>query len=293
MMTAQADNHLPFSAMSAEHVRGYWRRGYAVIRGVFAPDEVAAMAAAFDRVHARGIAYPQSYRHGNVFFRQAADANLGRILRLAQWPAYFDPILDGVRTDPRMLAILEPLIGGDIKQIINQMHWKTPGAAGTEFGYHQDIRFRRPREAYRDPLHAYVQMGIAIDPHHRWNGCMTLYPGSHTMGELALEGDGRIMDKAFKTEDLVQVGLDPGEVIDLELEPGDVALWNLFTVHGSRTNRSAVDRRFYLNGYVRATDCDRGAWAFRAGQPRPLGEPVPIHYDRLHERPEPHFVPIG
>ena len=34
-----------------------------------------------------------------------------------------------MRRDPRWLAILAPLIGSDIKQIINQLHWKPPGAA--------------------------------------------------------------------------------------------------------------------------------------------------------------------
>ena len=75
-----------------------------------------------------------------------------------------------------------------------------------------------------------------------------------------------------------------------QLEPGDVALWNLFTVHGSGPNSSDLDRRFYLNGYVRAEDCDRGEWAFRDGEPCSLGEPVLVHYEELHSRPEPHFL---
>src|SRR3546814_9544925 len=41
--------------------------------------------------------------------------------------------------DPRLLEILAPLLGGDLKQIINQLHWKPPGARA-EFGFHQDSR---------------------------------------------------------------------------------------------------------------------------------------------------------
>ena len=290
MIRASAQSFDVPKTMTVEHVRDYWRHGYAIVRGVFTP---ADMAAAFDRTHAEGTAYPRSYRNGNTFFRQANDANLGRVLRMVQWPSYVDSALDRVRTDPRLLAIVAPLIGQDVKQIINQMHWKTPGAAATEFGYHQDIRFRRPREAYRDPLHSYVQTGIAIDPHGRWNGCLTVYPGSHRLGELALGGDGRIMEQSTSAADLKNAGLDPGVVVDVELQPGDVALWNLFTVHGSRTNRSAIDRRFYLNGYVRAPDCDRSAWTFRGGNPCPLGDPVLIHYEDLLRNPEPHFVEVG
>lgn len=45
----------------------------------------------------------------------------GRYVRGLQWPSYEDPALDAVRSDPRLFQILEPLLGRDIKQIINQM----------------------------------------------------------------------------------------------------------------------------------------------------------------------------
>ncbi len=278
--------------MDRAYLDHYREQGYAVLKGVLAPVEVAELADAFDRVYARGLRHRTSFRHQNVLFRIAADAGRGRIVRMVQWPAYFEPVLARYRTDPRVLAILEPLLGRDLKQIINQMHWKPPGAAGGEFGYHQDIRFRRPRTAYRDPANSYVQTGIAIDPHRRGNGAMTVLPGSHKLGELGFEGAARVMDRALSDEDLRTLGLDPAAKIDLVLEPGDLALWHLNLIHGSGPNRSAGDRRFYLNGYVIAANCDRGEWAFRAGQPCPLGEPVLVHYEDLHRRPEPHYLDL-
>jgi ectoine hydroxylase-related dioxygenase (phytanoyl-CoA dioxygenase family) len=276
--------------MKSAFVQDYRQQGFAVVRGVFTGSEVVELADAFDRVQERGLAYPASYRDGNVLFRQARDVRLGRLLRLVQWPSYFEATLDRFRKDPRMLAILAPLIGEDVKQIINQMHWKTPGAASTEFGFHQDIRFRRPREAYRNTLWSYVQTGIAIDRHGQTNGGMTFLPGSHRLGELELARDGVVMDIPARDGDLARIGLDPAGLVSLNLEPGDVALWNLYTVHGSHTNRSVMDRRFYVNGYVRADDCDRGAWTFRDGAPVDLGAPVLIHYDDLYRRPGPHYV---
>ena len=248
------------------------------------------MAAAFERMHARALAYRRSFRHQNLLFRLAEDPNLGRVVRMVQWPSYVEPVLARYRTDPRVLAILEPLLGRDLKQIINQLHWKTPGAASGEFGYHQDIRFRRPREAYREPATSYVQTGIAIDPHRPDNGAMTILPGSHRLGELALTAAGRVMDRTLSDEDLTALGIDPASKLHLVLEPGDVALWHLDLIHGSGPNRSTGDRRFYLNGYVIADRCDRGEWAFRNGEPCALGEPVLVHYDALHTRPEPHYV---
>jgi ectoine hydroxylase-related dioxygenase (phytanoyl-CoA dioxygenase family) len=276
-------------ATAPAHVNSFHERGYAIVRSVFMPAEVDALSEAFDRIRAEGLKHPHSFRHGNVFFRLATDPALGRILRYMQWPAYIDPVLDRFRTDPRMLAVVAPLIGVNLKQIINQMHWKPPGAAMAEFGWHQDIRFRRPREAYRQPGESYVQTGIAVDRHRLENGGMRFLPGSHRLGELHL-GDGRVMDRALDDGDLRRVGLNAAAAVTLDLDPGDVALWHLFTLHGSGRNHSASDRRLYINGYVDAAMCDRGEWTFRDGRPVPLGEPVLVHWEDLHVRPEPHYV---
>jgi ectoine hydroxylase-related dioxygenase (phytanoyl-CoA dioxygenase family) len=267
----------------------YRTDGYAVWRGVFSAAEVAEMAAAFDRHWARGLELGRSFRHGNLHYRMGNDSHLGRTLRMVQWPSYEDEGLARYRTDRRVFALIEKLLGGDVKQIINQLHWKPVGASA-EFVFHQDVRFRRPREAYRNLLESYVQTGIAIDRHDRASGAMTIYPGSHRLGELDLNISGSVMDGAMAEESLRRAGLDPAKLVDLELEPGDVALWNAFTIHGSGPNSSDHDRRFYLNSYIRAADCDRGEWAFRGGAPCTLGAPVLVHYEELLTRPEPHFT---
>ncbi|MEM7025024.1 MAG: phytanoyl-CoA dioxygenase family protein [Pseudomonadota bacterium] len=275
--------------MSGDYLEHYREHGYAVVKGVFDRREIAEIAEAFDRTYARGLGYGASFRHQNTLFRLGEDPNLGRIVRMVQWPSYVDAVLARYRNDPRMLEILAPLLGNDLKQIINQMHWKPPGACAVEWGYHQDIRFRRPREAYRSPAASYIQTGIAIDPHSARNGAMTVLPGSHRLGELSSVA-GRVMDRSLSDGDLVDLGLNPDDVIALDLDPGDVAFWHLHTIHGSGPNETKIDRRFYLNGYVVAENCDRGEWAFRNGAPCPLGEPVLVHYEQLFERPEPHYV---
>ena len=252
------------------HVAHYQLHGYAVVKGVFGPDEVHEMAHAFDRIAAQALSHRASFRDGNVLFRTVDDPALGRIVRYVQWPSYFDEVMARYRTDPRLAAILEPLIGTDVKQIINQLHWKPPGAEKVEFGYHQDIHFRRPPEAYRDPGPSYVQTAIAIDPHRADNGAVVVYPESHMLGALSFPDRGRIMDSDLSEADLVHLGLDPSKLVALVLDPGDVALWGLFTVHGSGVNRAGHDRRVYINGYVTAADCDLGTWAFRDGRPCPL-----------------------
>ena len=61
------------------------------------------------------------------------------------------------------------------------------------------------------------------------------------------------MNRSLDDDDVRHVGLDPAGARVLELQPGDVALWHLYTVHGSGPNRSATDRRLYINGYVKAS----------------------------------------
>ncbi|WP_207459054.1 phytanoyl-CoA dioxygenase family protein [Azospirillum sp. SYSU D00513] len=268
----------------------YRRDGYLILRGVFSAAEVADLAAAFDRQFQAGLTHPRSFRHGNFHVRVAEDAAIGHTVRMVQWPSYGDPVLNAFRQDGRLFRILEPLIGRDVKQIINQLHWKPSGAAGGDYAFHQDSRFRRPREAYRNLGESYLQSGIAVDPHTAESGAMRVYPGSHLLGELDLEPRGSILGSGIMEEVLERHGLDPARLVDFALEPGDVGLWHPHMIHGSAANRSGRDRRLYVNGYVAAADCDRGEWAWRDGEPVPLGEPVLVHYEELHHRPEPHYV---
>jgi hypothetical protein len=120
---------------------------------------------------------------------------------------------------------------------------------------------------------------------------MRFIPRSHLRGDLGMDCSKKALGTAMSDRALDDVGLCAKDAIDLILEPGDLALWSPYLVHGSGTNRSDHKRRFYINGYVRAVDCDRGEWAFRNGLPVPFGpQPALVHYEALHERPGPHYV---
>jgi hypothetical protein len=283
---------LSFAAYDGDHIADFHRDGFAIFRGVFSSAEVADLATAFDRQYAAGLTHPCDFRHGNLMVRVGTDPALGRIVKMVQWPSYGDPTLAAVRTDMRLFELLAPLLGSDIKQIINQLHWKPADSLISDFAFHQDARFRKPPACYRNLAESYVQTGIAIDPHSVESGALRVIPGSHRLGAVNL-GLDTVMGSGTPEDALVRAGLDPASLTDLLLEPGDVALWSPFLIHGSGRNRSSRDRRFYLNGYVRAADCDRGEWAWKDGRPCPLGAPVLVHYEELMERPEPHYVRVS
>lgn len=269
----------------------YWRDGYAVVRGFFSAAEVKGIAAAMDQLHAEGVEHGRCFRHGNLFYNVARERVGGEpLVRMVQWPSYHQPVLNCVRLDTRFARLLEPLIGRDLKQIINQIHWKAPGLLG-DFAWHQDSRSRNPPSAYRNLATAYVQTGLAIDPHTRESGCMRFIPRSHLRGDLGMDCSKKSLGTAMADDALEAVGLSEADAIDLLLDPGDLALWSPYLVHGSGENVSDHKRRLYINGYVRAEDCDRGEWAFRAGRPVPFGpKPALVHFEDLYSRSDPHYV---
>jgi hypothetical protein len=269
----------------------YWRDGYAIVRGFFDANELREISAVLDQLYAEGAAHGRCFRHGNLFYNVARETEGSEpLVRMVQWPSYHQPLLNGLRLDTRFAELLNPLIGSDLKQIINQVHWKAPGSLG-DFAWHQDSRFRNPASAYRNLGTAYVQTGLAIDPHTPESGCMRFIPRSHLAGDLGMDRSKKALGSAMEEWALEAVGLSESDAVDLLLEPGDLAVWSPFLVHGSGTNASAHKRRLYVNGYVRAADCDRGEWAFRNGRPVPLGrKPALVHFERLHERPEPHYT---
>ena len=270
----------------------YWRDGYAVIRGFFSASELQEISAGLDQLYAEGVAHGRCFRHGNLFYNVAPGGEGEPIVRMVQWPSYHQSALNRVRLDDRFARLLQPLIGRDLKQIINQVHWKAPGSLG-DFAWHQDSRSRRPADAYRNLATAYVQTGLAIDPHTPDSGCMRFIPRSHLRGDLHMDCSTKALGTAMTDQALDAVGLSADDAVDLLLEPGDLALWSPYLVHGSGQNRSNHKRRFYINGYVRAADCDRGEWAFRDGRPVPLGpRPALVHYEDLRERPGPHYANV-
>lgn len=279
------------SASLGADLANYWRDGYAVVRGFFDEAEIQKIAVSLDELYAEGVAHGRSFRHGNLFYNVAREQDGGEpLVRMVQWPSYHHPVLNRVRLDTRFAELLAPLIGDDLKQIINQVHWKAAGSLG-DFAWHQDSRSRRPATAYRDLATAYVQTGLAIDPHTPQSGCMRLIPRSHRRGDLHMDCSKHAMGTAMTKGSLEQAGLSESDAIDLLLDPGDLALWSPYLVHGSGTNRAGHRRRLYINGYVRADACDRGEWAFREGQPVAFGPtPALVHYDGLHEQPGPHYV---
>ena len=214
-----------------------------------------------------------------------------RVLRGVQWPSYSDSTLDSVRTHPRLYAIASALVGPEIKQVINQMHWKQPGSL-TQWRYHQDLRARKPDAAFRDLASSYINLGIAVERQTDETGAMRVLPRSHApRRDYGIEAvademgvDVHPPTDAELVEMLRRCGLNAVDLRTLELAPGDVGVWSPFVVHGGGINTSAdCHRAFYIQGYGTASNVDRGHLAWLGGVPQPLGEPVLVQLENFRE----------
>ena len=276
--------------MEPSYIDSFREKGYAIIRDFFREEEIQEIGEQIDKVHQEAERHHTSYRHQNLLYVIQKDANLGKVLRFCQWPSYSNTVLEKYRTDLRYYNLLKPLLGINIKQIINQIIWKTPGSDQTSYGYHQDARFRRPESAYRDLGNSFIQCALAIDPHTEENGCLVFIEKSHLLGNLKYHTDKSVFQEDISEEVLQELDVEQLKKVKVTLNPGDLAIWHPFLLHGSPPNTSLMDRRTYLNGYVKAENSDRGEWAFKDGQPQQLGEPKLVQFEQLHLRPEPFYL---
>jgi ectoine hydroxylase-related dioxygenase (phytanoyl-CoA dioxygenase family) len=286
---------MPISQTAARQAAEQYREeGYAMIRQFVDGDALLALKAETDRMYQEGMRHHATWRHGNLAFEVLPEQDFGqRYVIQAYWMAWMSEYFERFRRSDAYLTLLEPILGRDIKQVAQQIHWKPPGAGLTGYRFHQDLRFRVARDAYREIENSTVNTGLAVDPATRENGCLQVVPGSQKMGYLGLSdtGDGQIMKGLTGEEELRAVGIDPADIVWLEQDPGDMAIWGLMTVHGSLPNASQQDRAFAISSYVRAQNSDRGEWAFRDGVSIPLGaEPQLCKFEGLHENPNPHYV---
>jgi ectoine hydroxylase-related dioxygenase (phytanoyl-CoA dioxygenase family) len=266
--------------------------GYAVVRGFLSSSEITQVGAEADKMYQEGLKHHATYRDKNLLFEVLDDPKANRrVVLQAHWTAWLSPFMEQMRRSPKYNGVLAPFLGADIKQISHQIHWKPPGAKYTSYRFHQDARFREGNVKDFSHLQSTLTTGLAIDRQTVANGALRVIPRSHTLGYLGLSDDGPIMVGQTQDEELQRAGLDPSNIVTCEMEPGDLLLWTLFTVHGSAPNVSDYDRRFMINSYVRAGDSERGEWAFRGGISTPLGaEPQICKYEKLRERPGPFYI---
>ena len=134
-----------------------------------------------------------------------------------------------------ILDMVAQLIGPDIA-LWNSSLFTKPARVGTRTPWHQDGEYWPIR-----PL-ATCTVWIALDASTRENGSLRFLPGTHRSGTLASHHHNDAEGNALALE-LDAEHVDESKAVDVELQPGQVSLHDVYLMHGSEPNRSGRPRR--------------------------------------------------
>jgi ectoine hydroxylase-related dioxygenase (phytanoyl-CoA dioxygenase family) len=156
-----------------------------------------------------------------------------------------------VARNPEILDMVSQVIGPDFA-LWNSSFFAKPAGNGKRTPWHQDGEYWPIR-----PL-ATCTVWIAVDAATPENGCLRVIRGSHQERRLRRHRTVDAPDVTL-TQELEPDEYDERLAVDLELEPGQVSLHDVFLLHGSEANRSARARRGMTLRFMPTTSVfDRG-----------------------------------
>ncbi len=232
------------SPLSPQQVSAFMRDGFLIVPSVFNRADVNKLSRAVDALACIALDGPaERARFDSQFVVSENSLGVPRIERVVGVGGTI-PFLGEMGQSPKLVRMAAQLLEqSQLKQLINQVHFKFPGDE-VEFQWHQDSRHRRyGTHEWKDVngRGSFVETITAIDPMHMDNGPIMVIPGSHLAGHIDVSGDGKT---------LPQKHLRLDDAVPALLNPGDVLLLGPFTIHGSAPNQSQRSRRIFLNGFA-------------------------------------------
>lgn len=223
----------PFSIPVAdtEVGRKFAEDGYYVAKGVFSPEEVAALEADFDRIVdqlvSSGEEINATWTGPEMEKMEAKKLVVIHTHNVQQYSGIWTKAF----MQERFLKVATDILGPDVILHHSKLFQK-PSEEGAPFPMHQDWTYF---PTIKDSLIAgIIHVSKATDE----MGCLRVYPGSHKLGRV----DGTSGQN--ESDLLAQYPLE--KALPLEAEPGDVVFFHYFTLHGSMPNRSSETRKTVL-----------------------------------------------
>lgn len=226
----------PDARLSEAELAQYRELGYVIPRFHLPEGRVKEMAGALDELLARNPGVrPEKLISAHIEGGAGGNAEgvrgSRRFLELAM--------------DPDIVELVSGAIGEDIVLWGCHVFCKPP-EEGFETPWHQDGHYWPIR-----PL-ATCTVWVALEPSTRANGCLRVIPGSHRERRLH---DHLHEDRTDLTlnQRLAPQTFDEGSAVDLELQPGQMSLHDVYMIHGAQANRSAQRRTGVALRYMPAT----------------------------------------
>ena len=216
--------------LSPSDVEQYEAEGFLSPLPILSPDEVAYYRASEERLQQAiaATSTPRLSAHLHLHFQWAYD----------------------LVTDPRILDIVEPILGPNILVHSSTMFGKRPGDE-QYVSWHQDGYYINLTEP------AFVSAWVALSDSDVENGCLRVIPGSHRQGRLPHGETSKSEKNMLLTGQEVAIEIDEGKAVDLVLRPGEASLHHVDLLHGSNANRSGRPRIGFAIRYV-ATHVKQG-----------------------------------
>jgi hypothetical protein len=220
---------------------GYRSDGYAVARGLFLQDEVAALRDHFMDLREKG-AYPGDSAGVDI----TASDPLKRYPRMIHMHRWDDVSLRWL-LDPRLGEHMMQLLGSQPYAVQTMLYFKPAGARG--------------QALHQDQFYLNVEPGtclaawLALDRCDEENGCLEVVPGTQGLPLLCTVKADTTQSFTDTTVPL-GAGMQPVPVI---MEPGDVLFFNGSLVHGSNRNISRDRFRRALIGHYIVGEAEKVA----------------------------------
>ena len=136
--------------------------------------------------------------------------------------------------DPEIVELVSGVLGENL--ILWGCHvFCKPAAVGYETPWHQDGHYWPIR-----PL-ANCTVWVALEESSAENGCLRVIPRSH-VGQQLHEHLHEDRSDLTLNQRLAAGAFDESSAVDLELQPGEMSIHDVFMIHGAKANTSARRR---------------------------------------------------
>ena len=226
--------------LSQEDVASYRDRGYLRIPGVFGAEEVEALRTDLDRLLQDWATTSAGWTGPWRQVYMSPDVEQRSMLTHLHDLHLYSAVWCRAVTNERLAGDMAALLGGpNVELHHTTLHLKPP-ETGMPFPLHQDSPF------YRHEGPDYVDAIVHLDDTNDDNGCLRFVPGSHRNGHIdhIEEVDGKAVSPHLPTDEWRLEGTEP-----VAASAGDVVAFSIYTVHGSRINRTDRWRRLVRVGY--------------------------------------------
>ncbi len=147
--------------------------------------------------------------------------------------------------DPEIVELVSGVLGNDV--ILWGCHvFCKPAAEGYETPWHQDGHYWPIR-----PL-ANCTVWVALEESTVANGCLRVIPRSH-VGDRLHEHLHEERSDLTLNQRLAAGAFDEASAVDLELQPGEMSLHDVYMIHGAKANRSNRRRTGVALRYMPST----------------------------------------